>query len=169
MAIRKRTGKRGVTWQIDYTDPNGKRVRQSFKLKKDAVAELAKRVSLIGEGRYLDVKPECTTRLGELIDKYIENFGHKQRSFYRNKIHFLDNLRKYFGEERILSTIRYVDLETYRNHLMKKPTMFDGQRSDATVNREMACLRHLLRKAVDWDMTEQSPFNGKESLNVEGW
>ncbi len=40
--------KRGDSWQIDYFDPNGKRVRQSFKKKKDAEAELAKRVSLIG-------------------------------------------------------------------------------------------------------------------------
>ncbi len=51
MAIRKRTGKRGVTWQIDYTDPEGKRVRRNFKKKKDAEAELGKRVSLIAEGK----------------------------------------------------------------------------------------------------------------------
>ena len=54
--VRKREGKKGVSWQIDYFDPNGKRVRQSFKKKKDAEAELGKRVSLIGEKRYLDVK-----------------------------------------------------------------------------------------------------------------
>jgi hypothetical protein len=33
MAIRKREGARGVTWQIDYLDPTGKRVRHSFKKK----------------------------------------------------------------------------------------------------------------------------------------
>ena len=43
MAIRKREGTRGVTWQIDYLDPNRVRVRQSFKKKKDAEAELGKR------------------------------------------------------------------------------------------------------------------------------
>ena len=26
--VRKREGKRGVSWQIDYFDPNGKRVRK---------------------------------------------------------------------------------------------------------------------------------------------
>jgi hypothetical protein len=45
--IRKREGKNGVSYQIDYFDPNGKRVRQSFKKKKDAEAELGKRVSII--------------------------------------------------------------------------------------------------------------------------
>ncbi len=43
--------KRGKTYQIDHFDPNGKRVRKSFKKKKDAVAELGKRVSVIAEGR----------------------------------------------------------------------------------------------------------------------
>lgn len=47
--------KRGKGYQIDYFDPTGKRVRKSFKKKKDAEAELGKRVSLIAEGRYLDV------------------------------------------------------------------------------------------------------------------
>ena len=31
--------KRGKTWQIDYIDPKGKRIRQSFKKKKDANIE----------------------------------------------------------------------------------------------------------------------------------
>jgi hypothetical protein len=44
--------KRGNSWQIDYNDPEGKRIRKAFKKKKEAEAELAKRVSLIAEGRY---------------------------------------------------------------------------------------------------------------------
>lgn len=62
--IRKREGKKGISWQIDYFDPNGQRVRQSFKKKKHAEAELGKRVSLIAEKRYLDVKKDYKTTLG---------------------------------------------------------------------------------------------------------
>lgn len=47
MAIRKV----GKYFQIDYYDPNGKRIRKNFKKKKDAVAELAKRESLKAENR----------------------------------------------------------------------------------------------------------------------
>ncbi len=50
--------KRGSSYQIDYFDPHGKRVRKSFSKRKDAEAELGKRVSLIAEGRYLDVKKD---------------------------------------------------------------------------------------------------------------
>lgn len=35
--------KRGDSYQIDYYDPNGERVRISFKKKKDARLELAAR------------------------------------------------------------------------------------------------------------------------------
>jgi hypothetical protein len=52
MAVKKR----GDSWQIDYLDPNRKRVRQSFRKKKDAEAELGKRVSLIAEKRYLALR-----------------------------------------------------------------------------------------------------------------
>ena len=58
MAIRKRFSKKGVSWQIDYFDPHGKRIRLSFKKKKDAVAELGKRQSLMAEKRYLDIKKD---------------------------------------------------------------------------------------------------------------
>ena len=114
--VRKREGKNGVSWQIDYFDPNGKRVRQSFKKKKDAEAELGKRISLIAEKRYLDVKKDYKTSLKELLDKYEEN--HKdQVGFKTGKRFYLQNFRDFFWEDTKLSNIRYVDLETYRNKL----------------------------------------------------
>jgi integrase len=102
--------KRGNSWQIDYTDPNGKRIRKAFRKKKEADAELAKRVSLIAEGRYLDVKKDLKITLGELVEKYLENFTHPIKG------HYCKNFKEYFGEKTLLSKIRYVDLETYRMH-----------------------------------------------------
>lgn len=103
--------KRGKTYQIDYFDPNGKRIRKSFKKKKDAEAELGKRVSLIAEGRYLDVKKEYKTTLKEVLVKYEENFKN-QASFKTGKRHYLKNFKEYFGESTLLANIRYMNLET---------------------------------------------------------
>jgi len=47
MAIRKREGQEGVTWHIGYLDVSGNQVRESFKKKREAEAELGKRMSLI--------------------------------------------------------------------------------------------------------------------------
>ena len=134
--------KRGKSYQIDYFDPTGKRIRKSFKKKKDAEAELGKLVSLIAEGCYLDVKKEYTTTLKELVDKYTENFKH-QDSFKTGKEHYL---------------------ETYRNHLKQKITKNKTIRSDASVNREMSCLHHIFTKAVEWEMIDRSPFDKGKSL-----
>jgi integrase len=155
--------KRGKSYQIDYFDPTGKRVRKSFRKKKDAEAELGKRVSLIAENRYLDVKKDYKATFGELLAKYKENYKH-QASFESVKKYCIENFKKYFEEETKLCNIRYVDLETYRNHLMQKLTRHAGIRADGSVNREMAVLRHILSKAVEWDMMDQNPFEKGKSL-----
>lgn len=155
--------KRGSAYQIDYTDPDGKRVRKSFKKKKDAEAELGKRVSLIAENRYLDVKKDCKTTFKELIEEYEENFKH-QASWDKYKSFCVANFKSHFGESTLLSNIRYIDLETYRNHLKAKLTKDGTLRADATVNREMACLHHIFTKAVEWEMMERSPFDRGKSL-----
>jgi integrase len=155
--------KRGKGYQIDYFDPEGKRIRKSFKKKKDAEAELGKRVSLIAEGRYLDVKKEYKTTLEDILTKYEENFKN-QASFKTGKRHYLENFKEYFGESTLLANIRYLNLETYRNHLREKITKNKTIRSDASVNREMSCLHHIFTKAVEWEMIEQNPFSKGKSL-----
>jgi len=155
--------KRGKSYQIDYFDPTGKRVRKSFKKRKDAEAELGKRVSLIAEGRYLDVKKDFKTTLSELTEKYTENYKH-QSSFQTGKRHYLENFREYFGKDTLLVNIRYMNLESYRNHLRQKITKNKTIRSDASVNREMSCLHHIMSKAVEWEKIEQSPFDKGKSL-----
>ena len=157
--------KRGKSWQIDYFDPTGKRVRKSFRTKKEATAELGKRVSLIAEGRYLDVKKECKTRFRELLDKYAENFQN-QASYITGKQYYMKNFRERFGEETLISNIRYYDLESYRNHLQEKPVR--GQkRRPSSVNREIATLRHIFSKAKEWELIEENPFDKGRSLHLK--
>lgn len=164
--INKLSGKKGTTWQIDYLDPNGKRIRVMFKKRKEAEAELAKRVSMIAEGRYLDVKKEYKTTLNELIDKYRENYQ-DQASYINFKSYAVENIRDYFGNDAKLSSIRYLEVETYRNHLKRKLTRGGTIRKEATINKEMACLRHRLNKAVQWEMMEQNPFEKGKGLRLK--
>jgi integrase len=176
MAIRKivspKTGK--TSWQIDYLEPDGRRIRETFKKKKDAVAEHSKVVSLKSEGRFFDAKQECKTTLNELTEIYSENYQHQSNFRYAKKS-YLENFKKFFGEDTLLSNIRYVDLETYRNQLKRKPvTSIKNSRkktirfrADASVNREMSCLQHLFTKAVEWELIEQSPFTRGRSLKLK--
>jgi len=155
--------KRDNSYQIDYFDPNGKRVRKSFQKRKDAEAELGKRVSLIAEGRYLDVKKDYTTTLGQLLDKYIENYK-DQAAYQSNKYYFIPKFREHFGEDTKLANIRYVDLESYKNQLKRTLTKLGTVRAIGSINREMACLQHIFTKGVEWEMIEQNPFDRGKSL-----
>lgn len=156
--------KRGNAYQIDYYEPSGKRIRKSFKKKKDAETELAARVVSMGDGSYFEKAKTYTTIFEELTEKYIENFKH-QRSFERSKFYVIEELKKEF-KGYVLKNISYLELETYRSKLRNMLTLHGKIRTDATVNRYMACLRHMLAKAVSWDMIDRNPFEKGESLQL---
>jgi hypothetical protein len=98
--IRKRTNKKGVTWQIDYYDPECNRVMKCFPLKKDAEAYLGKVQAAKREGRYhdvFDVKKETQFTFDDLADRYVENYR-CQKCFSRLKYYLVDEYRAVFGE-----------------------------------------------------------------------
>jgi integrase len=80
------------------------------------------------------------------------------RWYATSKKYLVECIKGYFGENRLLFNIRYVDLETFRNKLKNTQTWHEKERTDASVNRCMACLRHMLGKAVEWEMIKQNPF-----------
>jgi integrase len=167
MAIRKRTGRRGVTWQIDYTDPTGKRVRRNFKKKKDAVAELGKRQSLMAEGSYLDHKKTCDVTLGEMVDRYTAEYGN-QASFNNSKKKWLENFKEYFDKDVPLDKITYGDVKAYRGHLRAKLTVKGTLRKDSSINKEMSALRHMFQEAVEvLENFDTSPFKKGRALHIK--
>jgi len=159
--------KRGKSYQIDYIDPNGKRVRVAFPKKKEAEAELGKRVSLIAENpkKYLEISKASTTTFDELIEKYKENFKN-QRGWETSKKYSVEKLKGEFSG-RLLSSITYYDLESYRNRLMNTLTQHMTTRRESSVNRVMACLRHMLAKAVEWGLLDRNPFDKGRSLQLK--
>jgi len=166
--IRKRSNRKGIVWQIDYYDPQGKRVMKCFPKKADAEAYLGKVQAAKREGRYhdvFDVKKETLVTFNTLADRYVENYR-GQKCFSRLKYYLVDEYRAVFGDRR-LSEIGYLDLETYRNRRKATPTRSGKPRTDATVNRELSTLRHMLNKAVEWGMLENNPFNKGSRLMLK--
>jgi len=121
----------GKNWQIDYLEPTRKRIRKSFEKRKEAEAELAKRVALIAEGRYLDVKVEYTTTMGELLDKYEENYN-TQKSFHTWKYYCLQNFREYFGDGpscRAFDTFTWRRTVTFSGRAPRRAAPFEPMRA----------------------------------------
>ena len=97
-------------------------------------------------------RKETLLTFDDLADRYVENYG-AQKSYRSFKRHAVRYLREAFGERR-LKDLSYLDLETYRNKRKATPLASGKIRTDATVNREMSALKHMLNKAVEWGMLE---------------
>ena len=159
--IRKRTNRKGTVWQIDYYDPQGKRVMKCFPLKKDAEAYLGKVQAAKKEGRYhdvFDVKKETQVTFNELADRYVENFR-SQKCFSR--LQMLSGGR-IPGEPLGTGGFRKSLILTWKPTATGARQPPPGQGNPGPmprVNREMSTLRHMLNKAVEWGMLENIPFN----------
>ena len=161
MALRKI----GKNWQIDYYF-QGKRIREIIgPSKREAETRLGKIKAEIREGRFFDVRKESRVTFDELVEKYEENFKH-QKYFITGKRSFLKPIKEYFSGK-FLSEITYYDLEIFRNKRKETITWRGDQRTDATTNREIGCLRHILSKGTEWGLLKQNPFDIGKSLLVK--
>jgi len=154
--------KRGKTWWIDYYEPgHGKRKRMRRPVgssKKRAEEQLAKVKSMKAEDRYFDVlekKKSSGVRFSELLDRYIRDSKDK-KYFQGSETYFMPRLRARFGEM-TLSRINYMAVEDFRNLRKETKTQYGGERTRRTVNEELAILRHIFNRAIDWEMVDKNP------------
>jgi hypothetical protein len=92
--IQNRNGT--ISWQIDYTDSDKRRVRKSYKTLKEAKTSLAHFHTALAKGTYDDPRRYDSIRLNDLIEKYTEVFGH-QKSFKVAKRFHIATIKKYFS------------------------------------------------------------------------
>jgi integrase len=169
MKFWKVTGKTGkISWQIFHRTPEGKGVGKRFRTKKEADDYLAKVAVAKRENRYHDVfevKKETRTTFNQLADRYAENF--KNQKCFRSKDQAIRVLRAEFGDKR-LGQLTYMEIETWRNRRKATPTNRPERvRADGSVNFDLAVLRHMLNKAVQWGFLETSPFQKGEQLSYK--
>jgi len=170
MAIRKR----GKYFYFDYYEPdNGERIREVIRdengkkvtSERKAESYLAKVVVSKKENRYFDVfdvKKETKITFNKLLDEYVKKIEErepKDRKYYDTSVkYFIPILREHFGDK-LLSEINYKALEDFRDLRKRTPTQHRTERSERTVNLEMATLRHIFRKGFKWEMLEKNPFD----------
>ena len=148
---------------MDVVDYSGKRVRENFKTKKAAKAEESAYIKAKAEGKsILNKKKGLEITFNELAEEYEAEFKH-QPSYLSYKKRILERVKDAFGEKK-LSQITYLDLERYRNKRRETETRRGMKPTASTLNKEVGVLTHMFNKAVQWDMIDRSPFDGKESL-----
>lgn len=165
MAVKKVMTKSGPRWEVDYRDPDYRRLRRRFDRKKDADAFEATVRTVKRTGKFKEIfgedKPK-SHKFQEAMEAYVENFR-GQKSFSSFKSYIANMLLNYFGD-RPLDQISYRDLENFKTKRKLAITRNGTVRSDAQVNRELAVLKHFLNKCVEWDFLAVSPFKRGRSL-----
>ena len=140
--------KRGQVWWMTYRDALGRQRFESCKTsnKKDAEQRLIDRRKEALEG-LVPAPPIKPIALEDLAERYLAFAGH-QRGLTTKRIHFA-HFKRVWGNPPI-HTLTVEVLDRYREHRRG-----EGM-GPATINREIATLKHALSKAVEWKLLRKA-------------
>jgi integrase len=137
---------------------NNMRVDQSAGAGHKHLAGLAEReVQLrIAKGEYLGIYEDRKLGFKEFSDQYLEwSKANKTARSHERDIYSIKALAPFFTGT--LAAISTEDVEAYKAGRIEEV-------KSATVNREVACLRHLLNLAVRWGGLGANPVKGVRML-----
>ena len=140
--------KREENWYIDFY-ACGRRIRQKVGPSKKLAEQILNKVkTAVIENKYLDIRKKPKVNFETLVEQYLGYAKTNKRSWDRDR-RSLKCLSRCFGGKYIYEITAH-QIENYK--MERSKTL-----SPASVNRELACLKHMLNKAVEWDMLETNP------------
>jgi integrase len=144
--------KRGKIWYIDYY-ANGRRIRERIgENKKLAQTVLRKRKVEVAEYKHLDIKRDKKVTFEDFAQKFYNlhsRVNKKPSAFDRDK--FLINKLGEFFRGCYISGITPMMVEEYKAKRIRE------QKKPATINREVACLKCIINKAIEWGYMHDNP------------
>lgn len=150
MPVYEYKGKKGTTYYIVYSVDGRRKTETIGKDKKLAENVLHKRLTEIAENKYLDVKKEEKIWFEDFADQYLDFYCKPNNKTWEtsDKIK-IKNLKRYFSGK-YLYEITPLDIEKYKSERIKKV-------STATVNRDLACLKSIFNRAIEWKKAKDNP------------
>ncbi len=141
--------KKGKSWYIDYY-VQGRRKREKIgPSKAQAQVVLQKRKVEIAEGKFLDVRKDERILFRDMAKVYLEAYSKPNKRSARRDETCIRSLNSIFGT-RYLHEITGLDIEKYKLKRKEKVT-------NATINRDLQCLKHVFKKAIEWGKISYSP------------
>lgn len=141
--------KRGTTWYIDYYAGYKRRREKIGPSKRQAEVVLKKRMVQVAENRFLEVEKYEKIKFEKMTEIYLENYSKPNKKSSRRDVTSINNLKPFFAGK-YLHEITPLDMEKYKRKRQ-------GQVSNATVNREVACLKHIFTIAIEWAIVQKNP------------
>ena len=142
---------RGENWYIDFTF-KGQRVRESIgPSRKSAEKVIAKKKTEIAENKYLDKKKDPDPiKFHDFAKEYLQwAKANKKPYTYSRDLYAMRRFEKEF-QGKTIQEITTWQIEKWKSK--RKETLVA-----ASVNRELALLKHLFSKAVEWRRLKENP------------
>ena len=153
--------KRGENWYIDFTF-HGQRIREMIgPSRKGAEKVIAKRKTEIAENKFLDMRKEPDPiKFYDFAKEYmVWAKANKKPSTYSRELSTVRNLNKEF-ETKNIQEITTWQIEKYKAKRKEEV-------KPASVNRELALLKHLYSKAIEWGKVKENPTKKVKLLKGE--
>ncbi len=153
---QRKTSKGKIRWYLDYRDASGKRIQKVAGLavtKEEAAMALRDEIGRSFNREYGLEQKKKDMGFREFAKLYIEDYAMVRKISWKSDYYYLDANLIPFLREDLLSEITQVKIEKYIVKRVK-----DGVQK-STINRELACLRKLFNKAIDWGYALENPMS----------
>lgn len=143
---------RGKSWYYNFTH-RGVRYNECIgPVRKTRAKEVeAKKRQEVAEGRFVPLAQKATPRLDVFVPEYLDYYRANRRPMStRRQETSWHSIEPVLGAKR-LDEISARDVERYRRIRQQHG------RSNVTINRELAFLRNLFNKAIDWGAVSENP------------
>ena len=170
-AIYQRKTKKGkICWYLDYYDADHKRIQKVAKnavSKEEAAMALREEVARAFDRKYNAKRKRETIKFKDFAEIYMKNYSMaKKRAWERSdKVYLHANLIPYFGDYELTK----IDALLIEQFIAKR---VDDRVKKSTINRDLACLKKMFNKAIDWNYVVENPVAKiklfSENDNVRG-
>lgn len=157
--------KKDNRWYIDYYLPDGKRKRETVTIpgveaskitRQDALKALSIRKAEIAEGKFEISQTKKPVLFDKFVNRYLEDYSRPNKRSFSRDVTSTNALMKFFSGKN-LSQITNWQVEKYKANRQKEISKFGREISKSSVNRELACLKTMFNKALDWGLVSVNP------------
>jgi site-specific recombinase XerD len=147
-------------WYAKYRKPDGKWTHHSLHTPNKATAQVRHAQFLKHlEERELVFSSIRPLRLAEFAEEYLRHVkSHKSLSWHSKQADYLrSTILPYLGADTLTTQITSRKIEQYAEWRR-------GKVKGTTVNKELACIRHMMKKAEEWGNLSASPARRVKDL-----
>ncbi len=159
MRVYKRTYPDGRKSQDYYYSfyHEGKQIRKRGVSNKEETKNLgiAHKTALLRGDLGIEEKRRERVRFDDLADRFLDYSKSNKRSWKRDGVS-INALRRAFSGK-MIDEIKPGMIERYRDQRKRQIT-------GSSVNRELACLKTMLNKAIFWELADENPMRGVKFL-----